>query len=133
MLQFPLTFDAAWNSVEPTDFAHPGYAAVFRLIASVPFQQGWADRLRAEAPNELVQQLLVALLVEPLLREPDETYSLMHSSRLQLSRVTREIADLKSRLQRTDPVKDPTGHRAQFAQLTELEMRRKRLQSVGLG
>ncbi len=133
MLQFPLTFDAAWNSVEPTDFAHPGYAAVFRLIASVPFQQGWADRLRAEAPNELVQQLLVALLVEPLLREPDETYSLMHTSRLQLSRVTREIADLKSRLQRTDPVKDPTGHRAQFAQLTELEMRRKRLQSVGLG
>ena len=133
MLQFPLTFDAAWNSVEPTDFAHPGYAAVFRLIASVPFQQGWADRLRAEAPNELVQQLLVALLVEPLLREPDETYSLMHTSRLQLSRVTREIADLKSRLLRTDPVKDPTGHRAQFAQLTELEMRRKRLQSVGLG
>ena len=68
-----------------------------------------------------------------MLREPDETYSLMHTSRLQLSRVTREIADLKSRLQRTDPVKDPTGHRAQFAQLTELEMRRKRLQSVGLG
>ncbi|SHJ78460.1 DNA primase [Tessaracoccus bendigoensis DSM 12906] len=133
MLQHPLTFDASWNGVEADDFQHPGYRAVFRLLTSVEFGESWADRLRAAAPNELVQQLLVALLVEPLLREPDETYSLTHSSRLQLARVSKQIADLKSRLQRTDPVKDPSDHRAQFAQLTELEMRRKRLQSVGLG
>ena len=47
--------------------------------------------------------------------------------------MTRQIADLKSRLQRTDPVKDPSGHRAQFAELTGLEMRRKELLAVGLG
>ena len=133
MLQYPLTFDAAWNGVEVTDFQHPGYAAVFRLLSSVEFGEHWADRLRAAAPNELVEQLLVALLVEPLLREPDDTYSLTHTSRLQLARVAREIADLKSKLQRTDPLKDPSGHRAQFAYLTELEMQRKKLQAVGLG
>lgn len=133
MLQYPLTFDASWNGIEANDFHHPGYAAVFRKLSSVEFGDNWADRLRAEAGNELVEQLIVALLVEPLLREPDETYSLTHTSRLQLARVSRQISDLKSKLQRTDPVKDPSGHRAQFAELTALEMRRKQLQAVGLG
>ncbi|WGT48272.1 DNA primase [Tessaracoccus lacteus] len=133
MLQFPLTFDTAWNAVTADDFTHPGYQAVFRLISSVPFGEGWTDQLRSQAPNDLVRQLLVALLVEPLLRVPDEGYSLAYSSRLRLTHVTRDIAQVKSRLQRTDPLKDPTGHRAQFAQLTELEMLRKKLQSVSLG
>ncbi len=132
MLQHPVTFDTAWNGVLAQDFTHPGYQAVFRLLSGVEFGEHWTDRVRAAATNELVAQLVVALLVEPLLREPDETYSLTHTARLQLNRVTREIADLKSRLQRTDPVKDPSGHRAQFAQLTQLEMKRKQLQQVGL-
>ncbi|HSO69995.1 MAG TPA: DNA primase [Arachnia sp.] len=133
MLQHPTTFDAAWNAVEAEDFAHPGYAAVFTLLASVDYGDAWIDRLRSQAPTDLVRQLIVALIVEPLLREADETYSLAHTARLRLARVNRQIADLKSRLQRTDPVKDPTGHRSQFAHLTELEMRRKALQAVGLG
>lgn len=133
MLQHPMVFDEGWNSVETADFTHPGYAAVFGLICSVDWGEGWTDRLRAAAPVELVGQLLVALLVEPLLRDADESYALQHTARLKLARVTRQIADLKSRLQRTDPVKDPGGHRAQFAQLTELEMRRKQLLAVGLG
>lgn len=132
MLQHPVTFDTAWNGVLAQDFTHPGYQAVFRLLSGVEFGEHWTERVRAAATNELVAQLVVALLVEPLLREPDETYSLTHTARLQLNRVTREIADLKSRLQRTDPVKDPSGHRAQFAQLTQLEMKRKQLQQVGL-
>ncbi len=132
MLQHPLTFDAAWNAVAAEDFTHPGYAAVFRLVSSTEYGDAWIDRLRQAAPNELVQQLLVALLVEPLLRTPDENYSLAYSSRLRLARVAREIEDLKSRLQRTDPIKDPTGHRTQFAALTELEMRRKKLLAAGL-
>ena len=133
MLQHPITFDAAWNAVEAEDFTHPGYAAVFGLLTTVEYGDGWTGRLREAAPTDLVRQLLVALIVEPLLREADETYSLAHTSRLKLARVTRQIADLKSRLQRTDPVKDPAGHRAQFAQLTGLEMRRKELLAVGLG
>ncbi|AQP44269.1 DNA primase [Tessaracoccus flavus] len=133
MLQHPVTFDTAWNGVRESDFTHPGYVEVFRLVRDVEFADGWTDRLRASAGGELVQQLLVSLLVEPVLREPDEAYSLAHTSRLRLVQVTREIADVRSRLQRTDPVKDASGHRALFAQLTELEMKRKKLQSVGLG
>lgn len=133
MLQYPLTFDAAWNGVRTEDFTHPGYAAVFRVVSATPLADGWVEQLRAAAPNELVTQLLVALLVEPLVREASETYSLAHSSRLQLARVVREIADCKSKLQRTDPVKEPTAHRTQFAELTQLEMRRKQLLVASAG
>lgn len=133
MLQHPETFDADWNGVQATDFSHPGYAAVMRLIRAVPLAEHWDDALRAAAPTELTRQLLISLLVEPLLRDPDENYSLVHSSRLQLVRVARIISDLKSRLQRTDPTKDETAYRAQFAELTQLEMERKRLTLMSLG
>ncbi len=133
MLQYPLTFDAGWNGVEPEDFTHPGYRAIFDLIREVPLVEGWADELREQAPSEVLTQLLVSLLVEPLLRESDELYSMAHSSRLQLSRTVRQIAQCKSKLQRTDPVKDPTGHRSQFAELTALEMKRKRLLAASAG
>lgn len=132
MLQHPTTFDTDWNGVQPDDFTHPGYVAVMTLIRRVPFGDDWETRLREEAPSENTAQLMVALLVEPLWREPDEQYSLVYSSRLQLRRVSRQIDDLKSKLQRTDPTKNEAEYRQKFAELTELEMARKRLQQVGL-
>ncbi|HMR50739.1 MAG TPA: DNA primase [Arachnia sp.] len=132
MLQFPVTFDAEWNGVVVDDFAHPAYRAVFAVIAATEFGEGWIDAVRHAATTEDLAQLIVALAVEPLLREPDEAYTLAHSSRLQLAHVVRLIADCKSKLQRTDPLKDLSGHRRRFAQLTELEMERKRLQQLGL-
>ena len=127
MLQYPFTFDQAWNSVQPEQFTHPGYAAVFRVIAATEPGDGWTEELRRRCPNELVLHLLVMLLVEPLLRQADESYSLAHTNRLQLADLSRRISELKSRLQRTDPVKEPEPHKAMFEELTGLELRRKRL------
>ena len=127
MLQYPFTFDQAWNSVRPEQFTHPGYAAVFRVISATEPGDGWTEELRRRCPNELVLQLLVMLLVEPLLRQADENYSLAHTNRLQLADLSRRITGLKSRLQRTDPVKEPEPHKAMFEELTGLELRRKRL------
>lgn len=127
MLQYPFTFDQAWNSVQPEQFSHPGYAAVFRVISATEPGDGWTEELRRGCPNELVLQLLVMLLVEPLLRQADEGYSLAHTNRLQLADLSRRITGLKSRLQRTDPVKEPEQHKAMFEELTGLELHRKRL------
>ena len=127
MLQYPFTFDQAWNSVRPEQFSHPGYAAVFRVISATEPGDGWTEELRRGCPNELVLQLLVMLLVEPLLRQADESYSLAHTNRLQLADLSRRITGLKSRLQRTDPVKEPEQHKAMFEELTGLELRRKQL------
>jgi DNA primase len=127
MLQYPFTFDQAWNSVKPEQFTHPGYAAVFRVIVATEPGDGWTEELRRCCPNELVLQLLVMLLVEPLMRQADENYSLAHTNRLQLADLSRRITGLKSRLQRTDPLKEPESHEAMFEELTGLELRRKHL------
>jgi len=127
MLQYPFTFDEAWNSAQPEQFSHPGYAAVFRVIAATEPGEGWTEELRQRCPNELVLQLLVMLLVEPLLRQADESYSLAHTNRLHLASLSRQIAELKSRLQRTDPLKEQALHETMFGELTGLELRRKQL------
>ncbi len=134
MLQHPMLFDEEWNSVEAADFTHRGYRAVFELLVATPLTaSGWQDAVRAGSPNELVEQLVVALLVEPLVREPDEDYATAHTARLRLARLTRDIAQLKSKLQRTDPVADPAAHRELFVELTRLEITRKQLLAVAVG
>lgn len=133
MLQYPLTFDAAWNGLVVEDFSHAGYQAIFTLIQDTPLVEGWSEALRESVSSEALTQLLVSLLVEPLLREPSEVYSMEHSYRLQLRRVEYEIAELKSKAQRMDPVKDPKGHRNEFARLTVLEMERARLLAARAG
>ncbi|GAA1393905.1 DNA primase [Luteococcus peritonei] len=134
MLQYPTLFDTAWNGVEPDDFSHPAYRAVFEAIHQTPWQaERWSDLVREKTDDEVVQQLLIALLVEPTLRDPDEAYATAYTARLQLLTAERTIRDLKSRLQRTNPVDHASEHRAMFSQLLDLEVRRKQLQHASVG
>ena len=134
MLQYPTLFDTAWNQVGADDFSHPAYRMVFESIAAVPWQpERWTDLVREQSDDEVVQQLLIALLVEPTLRDPDEAYASAYTARLQLLTVERTIRDLKGRLQRTNPVDHASEHRAMFSQLLELEVRRKQLQHATVG
>ena len=45
----------------------------------------------------------------------------------------RRIADLKSRLQRTNPVEEQANYNRMFAQLLELETRRRALEQHAVG
>jgi len=134
MLQHPTLFDTAWNQVQGDDFSHPAYRLVFEAIQRVPWQpERWTDQVRAGTDDEVVQQLLIALLVEPVLREPDEAYASSYTARLQLLSVERSIRELKSRLQRTNPVDNAAEHKQMFSRLLELEVRRKQLQQTSVG
>lgn len=134
MLQYPMLFDAAWNGVQPQDFTHPAYRAVFDAIQATPYQpQRWAEQVQLAISDETVRQLQVALLVEPLLREPDERYVLQYTSTLQLRSVLTQITALKSRLQRMNPVTHNAEHHALFTQLVSLEQRRSQLMQESLG
>ena len=52
---------------------------------------------------------------------------------LQLLRVMRQIAELKSRLQRTNPVEAEKKYNQMFSELVVLEARRQQLQTQSLG
>jgi DNA primase len=78
-------------------------------------------------------QAVNALAVEPLLREPDPAYALQHVLRLQELTTLRRIAQLKSKLQRTNPVEEATGYNRMFGELVALESHRRALRERAIG
>lgn len=134
MLQHPTLFDTAWNGVTSGDFTDPAYRVVFETIQDTPFHpERWTERLQANTGDEMLRQLQVALLVEPILRNPDEAYASVHTARLQLLSTVRRLAELKSRLQRINPVEHEAAHKQAFSELIVLEARRRTLEAASRG
>jgi len=139
VVQHPRLTGLATKDVGPEDFTHPAYQAVWETVARSggPSAAGaqWASDLRAAADDPTVQALLSAVAVEPLLtgKEPDETYAATHVFRLQELTALRRIADLKSRLQRTNPVEHATEYNRMFGELVALEQHRRNLRELAVG
>ncbi len=134
MLQHPTPFDTAWDQVSLDDFTHPAYRGVFEVISRTPFTPDrWTEVLQSNTDDQLLRQLQVALLVEPILRKPDEEYATAYSARLQLLTTVRRLAELKSRLQRINPVEQPGAHKQAFSELIALEARRRNLEAASGG
>lgn len=132
ILQAPELFGVddgqAWYGVTAEDFTHPAYRAVFVAVRGAdPDTASWSEAVRQAAGDELLDQLILSLGVEPVLREPSQGYAHEYSSRLQLLTVMRQIQELKSRLQRTNPVDDTARYNQLFAELLGLEARRREL------
>ena len=134
MLQYPMLFDTAWNGVSPDDFTHPAYRAVFEVILATPLQtHGWTEQLQAATTDDVARQLQVALLVEGVHHDPDEAYASAYTAKLQLLTTLRKLADLKSRLQRINPVEHASSHKQAFTELIALETRRRTLEQISTG
>ena len=132
-LQHPDLFNEEWDQVEVEDLRHPAYQAVFEAVLAVPRgQDRWTEKVSEATPDPQVKQLEVALLVEPVLREePDRDYAEAYAARVRLLSITDDIANLKSRLQRTNPNQDRKLYNAMFSDLVTLEALRKSLIVAG--
>ena len=82
-----------------------------------------------------VSSALSALAVEPLLssKEPDTAYVHAHVFRLQELTALRRITDLKSKLQRTNPVEHATEYNRMFGELVALEQHRRKMHDLAMG
>ena len=91
--------------------------------------------MTAAAEHEQLRSLIVSLAVEPLPVQGEVTsrFVVAHSAGLQLLTVMRAIADLKSKLQRTNPVEAQQRYNQMFSELVVLEARRKQLQVRSIG
>jgi DNA primase len=78
---------------------------------------------------------LGALSVEPVrsAKEPDQAYVHAHVYRLLELTALRRISDLKSKLQRTNPVDHPVDYNRMFGELVALEQHRRTLRDQSLG
>jgi DNA primase len=116
-------------------FTVPVHGAVFGLIAecggtaAAGSPRDWVARLRDAAPNERAQGVVTALAVEPFIipGDPDAKYAEIQLARVGELAVSREIAAVKARLQRMNPVEEQTEYNRLFGDLVGLEKRRKAL------
>ena len=117
-------------------FTVPVHRAVFTLIAACGGTAAgggngkqWAARLREEAPNERAQAFVTGLAVEPpvITWEPDAKYADTTLARIGELAVSREIAVVKSRLQRMNPLEEQVKYNRMYGDLIALETRRRAL------
>jgi DNA primase len=118
---------AGWADEEP-DATSGGGQPVQAMLAEGG--TAWARTLRENAPDARVQALVTELAVEPLRTpgaegEPDARYVEAVLARVEELAVSRQIAQVKSRLQRTDPVSAQAEYKRMFGDLIGLEQRRK--------
>lgn len=135
VIQHPGSVGRVINGVGPDDFSHPTYRRVWEAVAAAggpaaaADDSGWDTRVRASAVEPAVSSAISELGVEPVLTptDPTPTYVAMHVYRLQELTTMRRIAELKSRLQRTNPVDQMGPYNKMFGELVALEQHRRNL------
>ncbi len=141
VVQHPAVVQRLAKDVDGDDFTHPTYRAVWEAVtacggpAAAPPGEVWVTKLRDTLTDEPAARALSALAVEPLrsAKEPDAAYVGAHVYRLQELTAMRRIADLKSKLQRTNPVEQATDYNRMFGELVALEQHRRTLREKAIG
>ncbi|BBY92527.1 DNA primase [Mycobacterium gallinarum] len=135
-LQHPALAGPVFDSLTVESFTHPGYAAVRKAIDAAggvaAGQSGgqWIDAVRGHAGSEAAAGLVNELGVETINVDDDEKmrrYIAGVMARLQEVWVGRQIAEVKSKLQRMSPVEQGDEYHALFGDLVAMEAYRRSL------
>ena len=143
-VQRPALCGPAFDVLGPSAFTAEPHAAVRELIDGCGGARGaasvqeWVARLRDAAPDDRVRGFVTRLAVEPLRvpradGEPDTRYADAVLARVEELAVSRRIAEVKSRLQRINPVEAQSEYNRTFGDLVALEQRRKALVEKAAG
>lgn len=140
-LQQPVLAGPMFDAVEATEYRNPVHVAVRTAVAAaggaVSATGGavWIEKVR-DACDDLASAALVGeLAVEPLRidGEPDPRYVSITMARVQFGSVTARIRDLKSRIQRINPVNNKDEYFAAFGELLSLEQHARALREQAAG
>ena len=135
-VQRPALCGPEFDALGPDAFTVPVHKSVFELIAScggtisAGSPREWAARLREQVPNERAQAFVTGLAVEPLVitrGEPDAKYADALLARVGELAATREIAAIKARLQRMNPLEEQASFNRMYGDLIAAETRRRSL------
>lgn len=128
-LQMPSLF-LDWKSVEDDAFTHPAYRELRRIIDSF----GVDAVLLEKISDERMRRLFTELSVEPVRTDGavSEKYVSSIVARLREVLISRKIADLKSSLQRLNPVENEAQYNAAFADLVALETQKRGLHELSI-
>jgi DNA primase len=139
VLQHPMAIGRTTTEVGPDDFTHPTYRAVWHLVEQAggavagASDAGWAGKLRAATTDPVVASAINELSVESLKKEPDAAYVGQHVFGLLELTTLRRIAEVKGKLQRTNPVEHADSFNKMFGELAALEQHRRALRDRIIG
>jgi len=135
-LQYPALAGPIFDTLSVESFTHPGYAAVRAAIEAAGGTAGgvsggqWIDQVRQQAATPAAAALVNELSVEASRVDDDEVLPRYISgvlARLQEVSIGRQIAELKSKLQRMSPVEQGDEYHALFGDLVAMEAYRRSL------
>ncbi|WP_433079687.1 DNA primase [Dactylosporangium sp. CA-052675] len=138
-LQQPALAGPMFDAIGPEMYTHPTYSALRTAVleaggaSSATGGAVWIEQVR-EACLDLAAGAMVAeLAVEPLRLDgdPDPRYVEVTINRLQLMALNRTIGELKSKLQRINPVSSADEHLRLFSELVSLEQHARALRDRG--
>ncbi|MCX4388862.1 DNA primase [Micromonospora peucetia] len=140
-LQEPVLAGPMFDAVEASDYRHPVHAAVRAAVAAAGGAATaaggavWIESVRDACEDLAARALVGELAVEPLRidGEPDPRYVSVTVARLQWGSVTSRIRDLKSRIQRINPVNNKDEYFAAFGELLSLEQHARALREQAAG
>jgi DNA primase len=135
-LQYPALAGPVFDTLTVESFTHPGYVAVCTAIdAAGGTGTGvggaeWLEAVRQKAPSPAAAGLISELSVESIRVDDDDKlprYIAGVLARLQEVWIGRQIADVKSKLQRMSPVEQGDEYHALFGDLVAMEAYRRSL------
>jgi len=132
-LQRPALLGPAFDALDPLAFTHVAYGEVRDAVAkaggtgATAGGDAWIASVRDAAGDDRVRALVTELVVESVLaaNDPDERYASAQLAQLRVRALDRQIAEVKSRLQRLNPVEQTTDYNRLFGDLITLEKRRR--------
>lgn len=130
-LQYP-SESRQWREIEANAFSHPAYE---KLRAFIDTQIDFAAVDLAQVESEDLRSFITELTVEPIRTTGELTDKYVSSITARLNEValSRSIADIKSTLQRLNPVENPDEYNEIFGKLVEMESRRRALRELAFG
>ena len=131
-LQYP-SLIPNWNELESNAFTYEKYAELAKELAhkSEPDAAKFIETLS----DENIKNLVTELIVEPIRldREISEKYVTSVFARLREVAITRSIAEIKSKLQRLNPVENSDEYQAIFSELVGMEGKKRAQKELAVG
>jgi DNA primase len=120
-----------WGEIENSAFTHPAYIEIKSIIDAHSSPTIQID----EIDDERMKTLFTELTVEPIRSDGEVSARYIEAivARVREVGISRAIADLKSNLQRLNPVENPDEYNSAFANLVSLETTRRGLHELALG
>ncbi len=122
-----------WNEIEENAFSYAPYAALRSQIDALPEMD--IPTLLERTEDEDIRALITELTVEPIRTDGEisEHYVASVIARLREVALSRAIAEIKSTLQRLNPVEEEARYNEIFGNLVAMEAKKRAQKDLALG